>query len=103
MTMQTIRFGKKEDSNVIDIEDVEEREFAIYCYVDGKILYFLDHRKTIGTRYTWLDLSLGLNSSCGGLPGYSSFKEALKEANSTNRKVLIFDSQCEVLEYAKKL
>ncbi len=98
--MQVVRFGKKEDSSVIDIGDVVEDDTKLYCSpIDGK-LYFLI--KVNGNEYIWDNLILR-PSFYGSRDKYPCFSDALYHINNRNWKLLIFDNQCEVLEYAKKM
>ena len=98
--MQTVRFDES-DSNVINIDDVVEDARKIYCAVyDG--LRFLLKRNG---HYHWTSLRLGDGSpsqSFAKQEGYDTLKEALVNGYD-KQKILIFDSQCEVLEYAKKM
>jgi len=95
--MQTVRFGKKQDTAVIDIDDVVEDEDKIYCARTQKGELKFSIKFPSGT-YCWIDLTLGRDAK-----GVASFKETLRNANCGDSEVLIFDSQCEVLEYAKKM
>ena len=92
--MKTIRFGKKEDSNVIDIADVIEKRGKIYCYEFGRELRFL-FKDNNG--YHWFGLEIDIIR--GGT--HASFRNALDYCNIESIKVMIFDSQCEVLKYAR--
>lgn len=93
--MKTIRFGKKEDSNVIDIEEVEENGSNIYCYINNtNALRFLFRKDGL---YHWTTLSLSNETIMFG-NAYKSLVGALKDVHTHHNKVLIFDSQCEVLE-----
>ena len=96
--MQTVRFDKKEDSDVIDIDDVVEDGDKIYCSQRGDILWFLV--KVASGNYRWWNMK---PTSLDSNQKYDTFKDALVKCNKHNWKVLIFDSQCEVLEYAKKM
>ena len=104
--MKTIRFGEKEDRKIINIEDVKENVNKIYCYKDNSDFKFLHHCHETD-QYIWIDLFLDLKGSgratYGGHNGYRSFDKAFTFLGEANCKVLIFDSQCDVLEYAKKL
>lgn len=97
--MKTIRFGKKEDSTVIDIENMVEDGNEIYCYKNNaNALRFLFRKNGL---YYWTTLSLS-NNMIMFTGGYKSLVGALKDVHSHGNKVYIFDSQCEVLEYAKR-
>jgi len=96
--MQTIRFTKKADNSVIDIEDVVEDDSKIYAHKWQSQLYFLFKG---GNKYYWFDLS----AFCieGQIRDeYDSIKSAFF-ALSQGCEKFIFDSQCEVLEYAKTM
>ncbi|MGR3302301.1 MAG: hypothetical protein ACUZ8I_07330 [Candidatus Scalindua sp.] len=93
--MQTVRFRKKEDSKMIDIDDVVEDHSKIYCYKDNGILVFLTK---VNNLYQWHELRL----SDTKWAGYDTFKEAFC-TNISSYEVLIFDSQCEVREYVKTM
>ena len=93
--MKTIRFSKKEDSNVIDIEDVKEEAGKIYCCHYDRELRFLVKK---GTTYYWCDLY----TDCDRFVEFETFSKALN-CYVSKVTILIFDSQCEVWEYAKKL
>ncbi len=105
--MQIVNFN----DNFIDILDVEEDKNKIYCYTDGKeAVSFLSHPgnnhmdKTETYNYYWTNLTLRLKTSCGGMNGFKTFKEAIKDVGSKgyaffNYKFMIFDSERELFEY----
>ncbi len=98
--MKTIRF---KDSNVIDINDVVENREKIYCVnYHGKLRFLL--KKESG-KYCWTSLSLKddmPSNTYSGEAYYTNFREALKTGYE-GYEIMIFDSQCEVLKYAKSM
>lgn len=94
--MQTIRFGKPKDSDVIDIDDVVEDDNKIYCYECNGELRFLVNKNG---DYWWT----ALTHSCFRNGVSQTFKNALNECNLRIFTLMIFSSQREVLEYAKNM
>ena len=94
--MQTVRFSKKEDSNVIDIDDVKENVGKIYCCHRGNELSFLVNRNG---SYHWF----ALNVRADQFIRFETFKEAMNCYSGEDFEILIFDSQCEVREYVKQM
>ena len=101
--MQEVRFGKKEKSNIIDINDVKEDATKIYCFHDGntrELVFLTLANYSDSKKYAWTTLE----ANRGGYGcAYRTIKDALKFLDGCKEiKVIIFDSQCEVLKYAKE-
>jgi len=92
--MQEVINDKLENQSVVSVRDVTENDNKIYCFIENHKLAFLIRYKG---KYEWNKLE---SDSCYSNE-YRSIKEALELPLSYDKKTLIFDSQCEFLEYVK--
>lgn len=101
--MQEIIKSHKADRNIVTIDECQFSHNKIYVYWSGDIRILVNY----GGRYFWSTLKLSDEASYGGIKGYSTAKDAVSDYLTTcnensEKRVYIFNKQCELREWVDK-
>lgn len=102
--MKKILKGKKDESDIIYIDDVEEDQSSIYAYYVKSSMSGIRILCRIEDRYKWTDLTIG-NVNCGIINTQGNLKEALQYGHSVNSGfgMVELDNICELKDWANKM